>query len=70
MLTQPCIDKERLKHLKDHLYSFTCAQTTKFNIGSKILNCRYPTGGRFPERVYSELNGDATETTDGAGGGK
>jgi len=33
-IAQPCINKERLKHLKDHLYSFTCAQTandTKFN---------------------------------------
>ena len=30
-------------------------------------SCRYPTGGRFPERVYSNLNGHATEITDGAG---
>jgi len=26
-----------------------------------------PARGRFPERVYSVLNGDATEITDGAG---
>ena len=28
---------------------------------------RNPTGGRFPKRVYSNLNGHATEITDGAG---
>jgi len=28
-----------------------------------------PARGRFPERVYSVLNGDATEITDGAGRG-
>ena len=30
-------------------------------------SCCYPTGGRFPKRVYSELYGVLTEFTPGAG---
>ena len=47
-----------IKQLRNNLF---CHK----NCSRSVL--RNPTGGRFPKRVYSKLNGHATEITYGAG---